>query len=83
MDDYLETRLQEAIKQSEAHGKETFDFPRFAELYLHDTGDCQQLQADAPEEVQGHYRRMYYVDYPAVMTVAEYADLLNRIDQES
>lgn len=81
--DYLEIRLQEAIRQSTAHGKESFDFPRFTELYLHDTGSCESLRPDAPSEVQDYYRRMYYVDYPEVMTVAAYASLLNQLDLQS
>lgn len=81
--DYLETRLQEAIKKAEENGKEPFDFPRFTEFYFHDTGDCERLPKDAPANVQSYYRRMYYVDYPEVMTVVDYARLLNRLDLDS
>lgn len=81
--DYLENRLQEAIAAADAAGKEPFDFPRFTELYLHDTGSCERLDPNAPANVQNYYRRMYYADYPEVMTVAEYAQLLNEMDLES
>lgn len=81
--DYLEKRLQDAIAAAEAAGKEEFDFPRFTELYLHDTGSCERLRPGAPANVQNYYRRMYYADYPEVMTIAEYAQLLNDIDRDS
>lgn len=81
--DYNEKLLQDAIKDAEARGKEPFDFVKFAEYYWHDTGGCERLRPDEPAPVQNHYRRMYYTYYPEVMTVTDYAALLNEIDMES
>lgn len=81
--DYLEQRLHDAMAQAEQSGKEPFDFPTFTELYFHDTGDCERLKPDAPASIQNYYKRMYYVDYPEVTTVAEYAKMLNQMDQDS
>ena len=62
--------------------KEPFNYEKFVKLYLHDTGDCQQLTGCESENVKKEYE-MRYNWHPEIKTIAEFADFLNRIDETS
>lgn len=62
--------------------KEPFDYDKFVKLYLHDTGDCQQLTGDEDEDVKEEYEMRYYW-HPELRTVAEFAEYMNRSDENS
>ena len=79
----MNEKLKKAIAKAEERGKQPFDFKEFAKLYLHDTGSCELYSGDEPEAIQQEYSSMYYIDYPAVMTVKEFARVLNEEDAQS
>ena len=72
--------LNHAKSAATARGKQPFDYPEFARLYPHNTGNCRPLPLDASAAVQQEYETMYYFDYPEVQTVAEFAQLMDQID---
>ena len=74
-------KLEESRKAAIENGKEPFDFVKFSEVYPHSRGDCKRLEPDAPLEVQEDYEEQYYMDYPEIMTVEEFAKELDRIDE--
>ena len=73
--------LMAAKEKAQAEGKEPFDFVKFASVYPHDTGNCERLKPDEPAFVQAEYERDYYLMFPDVRTVEEFAELLDRIDE--
>lgn len=79
----IDQLLAQTIKKAEASGKEPFDFAVFATKYVHDTGDCEQFTAGASDSTKRHYTRMYYLDYPEIKTIADFAKKLNFLDQYS
>lgn len=76
-----ESRLADAKAKAHAEGKEPFDFAKFAGVYPHDTGSCERLRPDEPACVQEQYVLEYYLDYPEIRTVEEFAEFLDRIDE--
>lgn len=76
----MDSRLKQAKEAAVRSGKEPFDFKKFAELYLHDVGDCLQLTGGESELVIRGYERKYYVRHPEISTVKEFADYLNSIE---
>ena len=74
-------RLEEIREQAHRNGKEPFDFVKFASVYPHDTGTCERLKPDEPEWVRAQYEREYYLDHPEAMTIKEFAEILDRIDE--
>lgn len=69
-------RLRDAITEADAKGKETFDLERFETLC--DTST--DLGYSPPVETRRErWGRKYYLDYPQVMTISEFADLMNRL----
>lgn len=76
-----EDNLEEVRKAALAAGKEPFDYRKFAAVYPHDTGSCERLKGDEPKAVQDQYEWEYYVSYREAMTVEEYAEMRDRIDE--
>ena len=64
------------------NGKEPFDYTRFIQYYLHDTGNCLPLTGDESEDVKKEYE-MRYNWHPEIKTVKEFAAYLNKADQAS
>ena len=75
-------RTLKQVDDNVTRDKEPFDYEKFVKLYLHDTGDCQQLTGDEDEDVREEYE-MRYDWHPEIKTVAEFADFLNSIDETS
>ena len=63
------------------NGKEPFDFLKFISIYVHDTGTFERLKPDEPESVREQYEWFYYHFYPQFMTIEEFAEFLNRVDE--
>ena len=80
-EDMCEELILKAKKEAAARGKEVFDYATFVKHYVHDTGSCERLTGDESKAVQDQYERMYYCDYPDFMTVIEFADYLNELDE--
>ena len=76
-----EGNLEAAKEKALAQGKEPFDFIKFISIYVHDRGSCERLRPDEPKSVQDQYEREYYVYYPDMMTIEEYAEFRNRLDE--
>lgn len=81
MDSERTEKLERAKAKAHAEGKEPFDFVKFVQHYVHDTGSCERLRPDEHPSVQQQYEELYYEFYPKIMTVVEYADYLNWIDE--
>ena len=79
--DAKESELAAAKEQALASGKEAFDFAKFAGLYPHDTGSRERLRPDEPDWIRAEYERKYYLDFPDVRTIEEFAGLLDSIDE--
>ena len=73
--------LERAKEKAHREGKEAFDFILFAAIYPHDTGNCERLSPNEPDWVRAEYERRYYLDFPEVRTVREFAEALDRIDE--
>ena len=79
--DTRESRLGATKEKTLAEGKDIFDFAKFAELYPHDTGSRERLHPDEPDWIRSEYERKYYLDFPDVRTIGEFAELLDSIDE--
>ena len=75
------SKLALAKEKAHAEGKEPFDFAKFASIYPHDRGGCERLKVDEPEVVQRSYEEEYYLEYPEVKTIREFAKTLDAIDE--
>ncbi len=75
--------LAKAKKEAEKRGKEAFNYAKFVQHYVHDTGSCERLTGDEPKSVQDQYEEMYYTykQFEHIMTVEAFADFLNTIDE--
>lgn len=73
---------ESTVNDAVVNDKEPFDYAKFAKLYLHDTGDCQQLTGDEDDDVVEEYEMRYYW-HPEIKTVEEFADWMNKADENS
>ena len=71
----------EAKERLHAEGKEPFDFERFREIY-----DVTSFMGHTPEELDlvehtvRSYEAKYYLLYPHIQTLAEFADFLEMLN---
>lgn len=73
-------QLGYAISEAEKNGKETFDYAVFAESYWRKNAFTEPLSGDEPEKMQESYREEYYLDFPEVMSIKEFAGKLEERD---
>ena len=66
--------------RAHSRGKEPFDFATFARIYPHHTGNCRSLRPEESPAVMQEYREAYYLTYPRVQTIKEFAQLMDHID---
>ncbi|MGS0601540.1 hypothetical protein ACQEPW_002935 [Xanthomonas oryzae pv. oryzicola] len=71
--------LELALVHADAVGKERFDLEELEKIC--DTSDAGRL-TDAKER-HGIYERMYYVEYPNVMTLKEFAHIVETLSSWS
>ena len=78
-DDQARRETAEALARARAEadraGKETFDYGKLVRYY-DPTSDLGTRVID-PAETAAALERRYYLDYPAVMTLKEFADRMN------
>lgn len=71
-------RLQRIISEAEEKGKETFDYKKFVESYWRKDAFFEPLNGDEDEKMAEHYKKSYYLDFPDVMTIEEFALALEK-----
>lgn len=76
-----ETKLQEIISEATARGKETFDYQRFVDSYWRKSSFSTPLNGNESKRMINAYRRRYYMDFPSIMTIEEYAHALEIEDE--
>jgi len=75
----LEEMIQAAIKQ----GKEPFDFAKFVEMYWQKDVQNDGLTGQESSMVVEDFMKQYYLDYPSVMTMADFARVLELGDMQT
>lgn len=68
-------RLARARDEAQRSGKERFSYDRLLEL--HDPSSDLGHEVRDPAEAAARLERKYYLDFPEVRTIAEFAERLN------
>lgn len=71
-------KLMEAIAEAREKGKEDFDVTEFAKYYRGDPLTGEQINEDTDEKVIEGFMSGYYLDFPDINNVADYARELNK-----
>lgn len=78
-----EEERAEALKQAKVKAKETgkepFDFEKLYDLY-DVTSDFARGSPQPSREKKMRYEQKYYLDYPDVMSIEEFAERLHQLD---
>lgn len=74
-------RLKKAIAEAEQIGKETFNYKKFADSYWRKNAFSEQLDGDEAIAVVQRYKEEYYLEFPNVKTVEEFAAELEKRDE--
>ena len=73
------TAFSQAKERAKETGKEPYDFEKLFELY-DIRSDLARGDAPPSEEIKQRYEQKYYIDYPDVMSIKEFAERLNQLD---
>lgn len=74
-------RLDRAIADAKQNGKEAFDYKKFTDSYWRKNAFAEPLQGDETEAMVQHYKEEYYLEFPDVQTVEEFAVELEKRDE--
>ena len=74
--------LAEVIQAATEQGKEPFDFAKFVEIYWQKDAQSNGLTGQESSSVVEDFMRRYYLDYPNVMTMADFARTLELGDMQ-
>jgi hypothetical protein len=73
-------RLAAKIKAATEQGKEPFDYARFVEMYWYKDIQSDGLTGQESQATINSFIRRYYLDYPDMMTMADFARALSLND---
>jgi hypothetical protein len=68
-----ERHLQDVVEAATASGKQPFDYELFSKAYWDKDIQGDGLTGKEPPEVVADYLKRYYLDYPEVQTIKEFA----------
>lgn len=68
-------RLAEARAEAKMTGKEPFDFVRLSQLY--DVGSDLSIELHDPQAAAAELEKRYYLNFPEVTTLEEFAARMN------
>ena len=74
-------RLGRAIVDAEQSGKEAFDYKKFTDSYWRKNAFSHQLQGEEDEKTAQHYKEEYYLEFPNIKTIEEFAAELEKRDE--
>jgi hypothetical protein len=75
----LAENLRAAKEEAGRRGKEPFDFGRLRELYDPSSELTASTDLRDPQTVAEDLERRYYLDFPQVLTLAEFAEKLQEL----
>lgn len=80
-----ERRDKEAVENAIAArpDKEPFDYQEFAKLYWKKDTDTADLTGEEATNVQWAYEKGYYLQFPGVNSIEDYARVLEELDSQS
>lgn len=73
--------LEKMIAEAEKSGKEIFDYKVFTDYYWRNSAFSEELNGDEAEATVYYYREKYYLDYPEVKTLKDFAKKLEEVDR--
>ena len=74
-------RLEKAIAEAEQNGKEIFNYNKFVDSYWRKNAFSAQLQGNESEAMIQHYKEEYYLEFPDIKTIEEFAAELEKRDE--
>lgn len=73
--------LKKMITEAKNNGKEVFDYKVFTDYYWRNNAFSKELSGDEAEATVYYYREKYYLDYPEVKTLKDFAKKLEEVDR--
>lgn len=74
-------RLSMAIVEAEQNGKEIFDYGKFVDSYWRKNAFSKELHGDELGTIIQHYKEEYYLGFPDIKTIEEFAAELEKRDE--
>ena len=74
-------QLEQTIAEAEQNGKESFDYQKFVQSYWRKSTFSKQLTGNENNSMIEHYKEEYYLEFPNVRTIEEFALELEKRDE--